>query len=172
MAPKGKTPTKGIRQIVEENASTVKFYKMMAISAIALHALCFFILYMDELTSFHVVMNVLVIIIYVACIQAMIYISKPKYGESKQLIDSGWDLNMEGALGEHIKDIIILGALTQIATIFSGYFWCLLLLVPVRAFWLAWVNFLKGWFFQEVPEPTNQEDKKKKKIERRMKRMQ
>lgn len=75
-------------------------------------------------------------------------------------------------ISRHVKDIVILTSLTHVLTILSNYFWFLLLLVPLRAFWLLWKNVLGPWFFQEAPEDTEQDEKKKKKMERKMKRYQ
>jgi hypothetical protein len=51
------------------------------------------------------------------------------------LLDPGLDLNMKDGLTEHVKDMIILTALVQGASIFSNYIWLALLLAPARGFW-------------------------------------
>ncbi|WP_248786249.1 SND2/TMEM208 family protein, partial [Escherichia coli] len=56
--------------------------------------------------------------------------------------------------------------------IVSNYFWLLLLLIPIRAFCLLWTNVLGPWFFQEAPEDTEQDEKKRKKLERKKMRYQ
>ncbi|KAF9804905.1 hypothetical protein SFRURICE_007808 [Spodoptera frugiperda] len=174
MAPqKGKAPTKGAKQILLENSVTLNFYRNMSLVAIAAYGVVTTCLYLEDLTTGVIVMNVLVLLIYGGCYQMMKYISRPTYTDNNgQLLDPGLDLNMEGGMGEHVKDIVILTSLTHVLTILSNYFWFLLLLVPLRAFWLLWKNVLGPWFFQEAPEDTEQDEKKKKKMERKMKRYQ
>lgn len=100
--------------------------------------------------------------------------SRPTIGDNGAILDSGVDLNMEGGFAEHIKDIVILTAGTQIASILSNWFWFLLLLAPGRAFHLLWGSVIKPYFFgggQEEPENSQANEKKQKKMERRMKRV-
>lgn len=169
---KGKAPTKGAKQILVENTATVNFYRNMALGATGLYAVVTLALYTDNLTAGIICLNVLILLIYIGCYQIMRYISRPTYGDNNQLIDPGLDLNMEGGMGEHVKDIVILAAITHVVSVISNYFWLLLLLLPLRAFWLLWTNILGPWFFQEAPQDTEQDEKKRKKIERKMKRYQ
>ncbi|XP_014361956.2 transmembrane protein 208 isoform X2 [Papilio machaon] len=170
--PKGKAPTKGAKQILAENTATVTFYRNMSLGATAFFNIITFIFFYDQMTTSVIFMNVLVTIIYVVCYQMMKFISRPKYTTENVLLDPGLDLNMEGGMGEHVKDIVILSSITHLLALISNYFWLLLLLIPLRGFWLVWVNFLGPWFFQEAPEDTEQDEKKRKKMERKMKRYQ
>ena len=72
----------------------------------------------------------------------------------------------------HVKDIIILTSGTQLLSVISNYFWLLLLLGPVRAVYMLWGSVIKPWLShkEEVDNPQVNE-KKQKKMERRMKRM-
>ncbi|KAJ2954264.1 hypothetical protein O0L34_g2514 [Tuta absoluta] len=167
---KGKAPTKGAKQILLENQETVTFYRNMSLLASALYAIIIGTLFLDSLTAGVIFMNVFMLAIYIGCNYMMRYISTPRYGENAQLIDPGLDLNMEGGMGEHVKDIVILTSITHVLAAISNYFWLLLLLLPLRAFWLLWTNILGPWFFQEAPQDTEQDEKKRKKMERKMKR--
>lgn len=69
-----------------------------------------------------------------------------------------------------MKDIVILSSITHVLAVVSNYFWLLLLLLPIRALWLLWVNILGPWFFQEAPQDVELDEKKRKKMERKMKR--
>ncbi|CAH0578013.1 unnamed protein product [Chrysodeixis includens] len=170
--PKGKAPTKGAKQILVENTATVNFYRNMALGSTAFYGVISLGFYYDNFTWGIISLNVLVLLIYAACYHAMKYISRPTYSDNSQLVDPGLDLNMEGGMGEHVKDIVILSAITHVLAAVSNYFWFLLLLLPARAFWLLWTNVLGPWFFQEAPEDTEQDEKKRKKMERKMKRYQ
>ncbi|KAJ0183913.1 hypothetical protein K1T71_000336 [Dendrolimus kikuchii] len=174
MAPaqKGKAPTKGAKQILVENTATVNFYRNMALGSSVFYGINTSIFYYEHLTFWIIFLNMFVMAIYIGCYQVMKYISKPRFGDNNQLLDPGLDLNMEGGMGEHVKDIIILSSITHTLAVLSNYFWFLLLLLPLRAFWLIWTNILGPWFFQEAPQDTEQDEKKRKKIERKMKRYQ
>lgn len=99
--------------------------------------------------------------------------SRPILTETGAILDSGVDLNMEGGFAEHIKDVIILTSGTQIVSIISNWFWFLLLLGPARAFHLLWGSVIKPYFFggQEEQDNGQVNEKKQKKMERKMKRM-
>jgi len=169
MAPpqKGKQGTKGAKQIVEENVSTLKFYRNMAMGANAL-SLVILAFYNSYISIFLYVFSCA---IYIGAYQFMVYMAKTKYSDSGQLLDSGVDLNMEGGISEHVKDIIILTAGCQLLSCsISNYFWLLWLLAPARGFWIIWKNILSPYFFQEAPLQPEMDEKKQKKMERKMRR--
>ncbi|XP_018325336.1 transmembrane protein 208 isoform X2 [Agrilus planipennis] len=166
---KGKQGTKGVKQIVEENVSTLSYYRNMAIISNSI-SLIILVFYNSPIS---IVLYLFACAVYIGSYQFMVYMSKPKYTESGQLLDSGVDLNMEGGIGEHVKDIIILTAGCQLlSSVVSNYFWLLWLLAPARGFWLLWKNILAPYFFQQAPTDSEVESKKQKKIERRMRRQQ
>jgi hypothetical protein len=41
---------------------------------------------------------------------------------------------------------------------------------PIRGFWLLWVGLLSPWFFQQAKALQETDEKKQRKLERRMKR--
>ncbi|XP_023938729.1 transmembrane protein 208 isoform X2 [Bicyclus anynana] len=170
MAPKGKAPTKGAKQILTENAATVSFYRNMALGAGAAYNIVTVMFYYESITVASLVMNIFVIAVDILCYQTMLYISRPTYYENSQVMDAGIDLNMEGGVGEHVKDIVILSSVTHLLAIFSNYFWLLLLFMPLRALWLLWTNILGPWFFQSEPVEYELDEKKKRKMERKMNR--
>ncbi|CAH1366630.1 transmembrane protein 208 [Tenebrio molitor] len=171
MAPqqKGKQGTKGAKQIIEENVSTLNFYRNMAIGSNAL-SLIILVFYNSTIS---IILYLFSCAVYIGTYQFMVYMAKPKYNESGQLLDSGVDLNMEGGIAEHVKDVIILTAGCQIlSSIISNYFWLLWLLAPARGGWILWKNILAPYFFPDVPFEPEVDEKKQKKMERKMKRMQ
>ena len=46
----------------------------------------------------------------------------------------------------------------------------LLLLAPARGFWMLWKNIVSPWLFAPAPEPDEMDEKKKAKIDRKMRR--
>jgi hypothetical protein len=165
---KGKANTKGSKQIVEENANTLKFYRNMSLGVSIAHFLISFLL-----GGYSVWMIIIAAIIHLVSNQFLIRMSRPLI-DNGNIIDSGVDLNLEGGFAEHIKDVVILTSGTQILSIISNWFWFLLLLGPIRAFHLLWGSVIKPYFFggsenQQDNDPVN--DKKQKKMERKMKRM-
>ncbi|XP_055704503.1 transmembrane protein 208 [Phlebotomus papatasi] len=171
MAPqqKGKQGTKGAKQIVEENAATLKFYRNMAFISQSVYMVVM-ILLPDTFTGLTITMSIMTILLHIVSLQFMKFMARAQYSESGALIDSGTDLNMEGGLSEHIKDLVILSSGTQLLALLSNYFWLLLLLVPVRAVWLLWGSVIKPWMEQKSEQP-EVDEKKQKKMERKMRRM-
>ncbi|WAR12389.1 TM208-like protein [Mya arenaria] len=116
------------------------------------------ILFSDTFTTFYIVLSMLVLCVYGGCYKFM-----------SSMAGGGIDLNMEAGMAEHAKDVILLTAIVQILALISNYFWLLWLVAPGRAFYILWVNILSPWIFAEAPEV---DDKKQKKMERKMKRQQ
>ncbi|CAG2115130.1 unnamed protein product [Medioppia subpectinata] len=151
--PKGKALTKGQKQIVEENKSCLRFYTIMSSAAMVI------IVFSGA--------------VYLGSIGVMQYMAKAVYSPTGGLIDGGIDLNMKNGFAEHLKDLIILTTGVQSLSLISNYFWILWLLAPGYAMYMLWVNILGPWFFQQPdPQQTEAEDKKQKKMDRRMRRMQ
>ncbi|XP_061389079.1 transmembrane protein 208 [Musca vetustissima] len=167
--PKGKQGTKGAKQIVEENKSTLVFYRNMALGSAAASILVNFIFF--EIGKVTVIMSILSLLTLGAAYQFMAFMSKAKYSETGALLDSGNDLNMEGGIAENVKDLIILTSGTMLLSMVSNYFWFLLLLAPLRALYMLWGSVIKPWLAQknEAQEPEINE-KKQRKLERRMRR--
>ncbi|XP_074661873.1 transmembrane protein 208-like [Tubulanus polymorphus] len=169
MPPKGKQATKGQKQIVEENKSTLNYYLYIITAVNAVYILLQVLLFWDSFTLFYWFLYGLALTVSIGCYQFMAYMAKAKYGASGNLIDGGIDLNMESGMAEHTKDMIILTAVSQSLSLISGYFWLLLLLGPIRGFYLLWVNILSPWFFAEPPP--EMDEKKKKKLERKQQKI-
>jgi hypothetical protein len=176
MAPqKGKTGTKGQKQILEENESTLKFYRNMIIAVSTVYVV-FNLAFGNVFSLTNIFLYALVIVSHGGSYKFMTYMSTAKFSESGQLLDGGIDLNMEGGLAEYTKDLIILTSGCQLLSIISNYFWLLWLLAPGQAFWILWKNFLGPYFMQRDPKDessyTETNEKKLKKLERRKKRQQ
>nr|AAL48551.1 RE03116p [Drosophila melanogaster] len=173
MAPqqKGKQGTKGAKQIVEENKTTLTFYRNMAIGCAAPALLLSFLVF--EVTKTSVFMHILSLLILGSSYQFMAFMSQAKYSESGALLDSGNDLNMEGGIAENVKDLIILTSGTLLLALISNYFWLVLLLAPIRAGWMLWGSVIQPWLSQRNAQDDNPQvdEKKQKKMDRRMRRM-
>ncbi|XP_063235555.1 transmembrane protein 208 [Bacillus rossius redtenbacheri] len=170
MAPqKGKQGTKGQKQILEENVSTLNYYRNMVFIACGGFLLVTSV-FSDSYTWQTIVLFVFSLVVYAGSYQFMSYMARPKYADSGQLLDPGVDLNMEGGIAEHVKDLIILTSGCQLLSLISNYFWLLWLLAPARGFWMLWTNFLGPWFFQQTPAQPDVDEKKQRRMERRMKR--
>ncbi|XP_053994359.1 transmembrane protein 208 [Hylaeus volcanicus] len=168
MTKKTKVGTKGAKQIVEENRTTLSFYRNMIIGALGIYFIIMMLFF--EFTTSSITLSIFSGIVYIASYQFMTYITKATYSESGQLLDSGIDLNMEGGIAEHVKDIIILTSGVQILSLISNYFWFLWLLVPLTGGWLLWKKILAPWFFASAPEQPEISEKKQRKLEKKMAR--
>lgn len=115
-------------------------------------------------------MNVITISSYSFSYFFLYRISRPTYSAtSRNLVDPGTDLNMEGGISEHAKDVILLSAITQVLATAWRYSWLIYLAIPIRVCQILWVNFLGPYFFA-APAEDDQENagKKKEKRERRV----
>lgn len=167
-----KKGTRGAQQIARENVETINFYRNMILGANGIYFLIMTLLGSSYQTT-EISMFLLVLVIYVSAFQFLLRLGTPKTSEPNgkgQLLDPGLDLNMESGMAEHAKDIIILSAATQLASLLSNYFWVLLALAPARAFWMLWKSVISPWLFAPAPEPDEADDKKQRKLERKMRR--
>ena len=113
------------------------------------------------------------------------FMAKPQTTLDGTVIGPGTDLNMEGGLADNVKDMIILTAGSQAFSLLSNWLWLLLLLAPLRAFYMLWTSVIAPWIFQPAEEDDEVggklllpsiylfeqvSDKKRRKQERQMKR--
>lgn len=170
---KGKTGTRGNAQIAKENVETINFYRNMIIGSNGIYFLVMTMLgaqyrWVPEITMFAISF-----ILYTGSFQFLFRLGTPKTTEPDgkgQLLDPGLDLNIEGGMAEHVKDLIILTTAAQLTSLISNYLWCLLLFAPARAFWMLWKNVISPWLFAPAPEETELDEKKQKKLDRKMRR--
>ncbi|XP_031828004.1 transmembrane protein 208 [Nomia melanderi] len=165
---KTKAATKGAKQIVEENRTTLSFYRNMIVGALGIY-FTVTMLFLN-FTTLSIILTIFSGIVYIGSYQFMKYMAQASYSESGQLLDSGIDLNMEGSIAEHVKDLIILTSGVQVLSLISNYFWLLWLLVPLRGGWMLWRQILAPWFFAPAPEQPEMSEKKQRKLEKRMAR--
>ena len=85
------------------------------------------------------------------------------------MVKSGLDINQSSGTGEDIKDILLVTSAIQFLALISLHFWWLWLIIPLVAFYRLWVGVIAPWIFAAPPEV---DEKKQKKMERRMRRAQ
>ncbi|KAG7211269.1 hypothetical protein KM043_010576 [Ampulex compressa] len=165
---KGKVATKGAKQIAEENVTTLSFYRNMILAALGLRLTIMMLFF--EFTMLQITLTIFSGIVYIGSYHFMTYIARATYSESGQLLDSGIDLNMEGGIAEHVKDLIILASGIQVLSLISNYFWLLWLLVPIRGGWMLWKQILSPWLSAPSQEQPEISEKKQRKLEKKMAR--
>ncbi|CAL8101195.1 unnamed protein product [Orchesella dallaii] len=165
---KGKEGTKGAKQIVEENSTTLSFYRNMIGGALIAYLVLTIIF--SEFGGWDIFFLVFGSLTNGACLYFMMFMARATYSEAGGLLDSGVDLNMAAGIAEHVKDVIILTSACQVLSFFSCYFWLLWLLVPLKAAYYAWSKLIAPWVFAPAPEQTPADEKKQRKMERRMRR--
>ena len=139
----------------------------------SLYLLVMLILFPHDFTFKLQLLTVFAAIIFTACISILKYMARASYSESGALLDGGLDLNMKEGFGEHVKDCIILTTIVQTLSLISSYFWLLWILAPIYYSYLLWVKLLGPWFFAPAPEVDQErEEKKQRKLDRKMRRMQ
>ncbi|XP_015787374.1 transmembrane protein 208 [Tetranychus urticae] len=167
-----KSATKGQKQILEDNKSTINYYIAISSSVLAIYLLVTWFFFFEQFTFRYMFFTFSSIIIYISAIGFMKFMAQPSYSETGSLIDGGLDLNLESGMAEYAKDIIILTAIVQLLSLISNYFYLLWLSAPGYGFYLLWVNLLGPWIFAPAPEEGPVNEKKQKKMERRMRRQQ
>lgn len=168
--PKGKQGTKGAKQIVEENSATLKFYRNMAAGGSVIYLLVTFLLF--EFNGLTITMTVISVAALLGAYQFMAFMAKTTLSDTGAILDSGNDLNIEGGIAENVKDLIILTTGTQLMSLTSNWFWLLFTLAPARAIWMLWRSVLQPWLSSKSDEQPELDDKKQKKLERKMKQRQ
>jgi len=166
---KGKEGTKGVKQIVEENGTTLKFYRNMIFGTLVTYV-GLMLVFGSGFGGWDTFFLVFGVLINGACQYFLMFMAKVIYSEAGGIIDSGVDLNMESGIAEHVKDVIILTSGCQVLAFFSRYFWLLWLLVPLKACYYVWTKVVAPWVFAPAPEATPADEKKQRKMERRMRR--
>ncbi|XP_042223971.1 transmembrane protein 208-like [Homarus americanus] len=167
---KGKPGTKGQKQIMQENTDTLNFYRNMILGAAGIYfgvgMICF-----KSFPPLDLTLLFFAGVVFTCCYRFMASMAKPKVAADGSILDEGCDLNIEGGIAEHVKDLVILTSGTVVLGTISSYFWLLWLLAPCRGAQMLWTNILGPWFFQEAPEEPEEKvvDKKQRKMERRMK---
>jgi len=166
---KGKVGTRGAGQIIKENDESLIFYRNMILGANGLYFLTMAIMGRSY-AAFDIAMFIISAISYIGCFQFMRFMAKPQTTLDGTVIGPGTDLNMEGGLADNVKDMIILTAGSQAFSLLSNWLWLLLLLAPLRAFYMLWTSVIAPWIFQPAEEDDEVSDKKRRKQERQMKR--
>ncbi|KAM8946029.1 transmembrane protein 208 [Pelodytes ibericus] len=169
MAPKGKTGTKGKKQIHEENKETLTFYLRIILGASALYGAVRLGLFHSSATFWTWASLMFSATVYAVSYRSMRGMAQASFSEDGSLLDGGIDLNMEQGMAEHIKDIVLLTAIIQVLSCFSLYVWYLWLLAPGRALYLLWINVLGPWFTADDSSaaPQEQNEKRQRRQERR-----
>ncbi|XP_076622559.1 transmembrane protein 208 [Colletes latitarsis] len=166
MTKKAKVATKGAKQIVEDNRTTLSFYRNMILGAFGIYSTI--MIFFFKFTILSITLTIFSGIVYIGSYQFMKYIAQATYSESGVLSDSGIDLNMEGGIAEHVKDLIILTSGVQVLSLISNYFWWLWLLAPITVGWMLWKKILAPWFFAPASEQPEISEKKQRKLEKKM----
>ena len=169
---KGKEGTRGAKQIAKENVETIVFYRNMILGSNGIYFMVMTLLG-QPYTSTEVTMFLVSAAIFIGSYQFMARTGMPTTSDSGALLDPGLDLNMANGMAEHVKDIVILAAGTQMLSLLSNYLWLLLLLAPLRGFLMLWTSVIAPWLFAPAPEDENPEldAKKQRKMDRKMRRM-
>lgn len=139
----------------------------------AVYVLLMLSFFSDSFTFKYQLLTVFAGCVFFACVLTMNFMAKAVHSEAGALLDGGLDLNMKDGFAEHLKDLIILTTLVQLLSLISNYFWFIWLFAPGRAAFLLWTGFIAPYLFAPAPEVDEaREEKKQKKLDRRMKRMQ
>ncbi|KYM93530.1 hypothetical protein ALC62_15888 [Cyphomyrmex costatus] len=151
---------------MEENVSTLSFYNYMALGTMGIYI--FITMMLHEFNALTISLMAFSAIVYIGSYQFMLYMAQPAFSETEQFMNPGVDLNMEGGLAEHIKDLIIFTSGVQILSLISNYFWFLWLLVPLRGTTVLWNQIMAPWVYAQEDQQSEMNEKKLRKLERKI----
>ena len=170
LAPKkGKSATKGQKQIYEENRETLKWYTIMAGITLLLKLL----LTSSFTTTTSTMLTIFAALVQGVALAGMYFMAKPVLsGASKNVVDGGVDLNLSGGFADKLKDLVTTTSFCTVTSMYSNGFWCVWLWLPAYYVYKFWVGVVAPWIFQPAPEgpPPEVAEKKRRKMERKMAR--
>ncbi|VDM18381.1 unnamed protein product [Hydatigera taeniaeformis] len=172
----GKEGSKSQKTIHIDNLQTLRFYRNIILGVTMVYFLVTYLFFWDGFTARYIVLSSFCLIANLFAYQFMSYLATPRFEDDERgnsrLFDAGFDLNIgPGSLAEHAKDLILTCSLVQGLALLHNGFWLLLLFIPGRVCYLFWVHILAPWIFDPNQSPQISE-KKQRKQERRLKRMQ
>ncbi len=164
---KGKQGTRGEKQILLENESTIKFYLYVYGISNGAYLLLRILFFWESFTTKFIIFYCLTLTMSSAAFYFISCAGRPIRDETGAVVGAGSDLNMPGHISEYAKDVILFVAIVYALAIISDYFWMLLLVVPAYLFYILWKNVLGPWFFAPAPEEDPQQQDQKKQKEKR-----
>ncbi len=170
--PKGKQATRGLKQIIEENEVSRKFYMRFYLITNLVYVVLRYAFFWTSFESKFIIVYSLSSFVQLLALVYMVHISQPVYSddsESKKIIDYNMDLNMAGGgnMCEYLKDLILLPAFVYLLSLYTNYAWFLLLAIPVYVVVKLWTTVLAPWIFAPAPEPNEAAESKKAKEKRK-----
>lgn len=151
----------GAKKRKEENEKHVRMLRVIILSANGVYILVRVILFYSSFRWPLLFWLLATSTAYYFCYSQIAVMAQPTYDERGELIDGGYNLAMGGLTG-YYHDVIYLSAFTQVASIVSGYFWYLYLLIPAYAVWKLWQLVLYPYIFESSPEAVEDARAKKK----------
>jgi hypothetical protein len=165
---KGKQATRGEKQILVENESTIKYYMYVFGISNGAYFLLRFLFFWETFTALYMTLFGVTLSLSGGAYYFISYMGRPLRDETGAVIGAGTDLNMPGHISEYAKDIILFTAIVYALAAISDYFWFLLIVAPLYVFFLLWKNVLGPWFFAPAPEQEPEQDQKKVKEKRKV----
>jgi len=155
---KGKQPSKGAKQIKEENQQTYDHYTKIVLAGYLVYGVIHIV--QKGLSTPHW--------LEVALLCFSLCVSFLCMKTFSSMLNHGLDLNMDSGMAEHVKDILLITVVCQVLGGVWLYLWTIWLVVPAVAFYQLWVKVLSPWIFAEAPPEMS--DKQKRKFERKQRR--
>jgi hypothetical protein len=169
MKAKGKQGTRGLKQILEENGQTIKFYFYAFSGSNTIYLLLRFLFFWESFTTKFIILYSITLIIQFFSYYYMKLMGTPIYDDdNKTITDSGSDLNMEGHISEYLKDAILFPIIIYAISLYTNFSWLLLLVVPLYAFIKLWKSVIGPWIFAPAPEENTEQDQKKVKEKKKI----
>mmetsp|Transcript_3198 Transcript_3198/g.9262 ORF Transcript_3198/g.9262 Transcript_3198/m.9262 type:complete len:170 (+) Transcript_3198:246-755(+) len=162
----------GDKRRLEEQSKRLRLLRLAIIAVAMVHLLMRLGLRRGSAAKRHWVAFLVTAIVELVCYRTLAAMAAPRYGPAGELISGGADIQVGGG---YYFDAIYIAMIAQLGSIFTGYFWLVLLAVPLYCLWQIWVLFLQPYLASSSqPEPIENEAQRKKreKFERQQRRTQ
>ncbi|KAG2386954.1 hypothetical protein C9374_001989 [Naegleria lovaniensis] len=162
----------------------------IAVGVVNIIYLVYVVFYYDTFSTFNWIGYISLLLGYFFCLKAITSYAKPvesinPENGQRTLLDVNDLSDVSGSLTEYMFDIIYLECFVQLATIISGWFYLILLIIPIFAIYKLYFSLVQPFLQSRSmmgqlahggnarpTEADNISDKKRKKLERQEKRQQ
>lgn len=93
---KGKQATRGEKQILEENKSTVNYYFLVLVISNVSYLVLRYLLFWQSFTTYYIVLYVITALVASLAYYFVSYMGRPIVDENGTIIGAGSDLNLPG----------------------------------------------------------------------------
>ncbi|CAI8611312.1 unnamed protein product [Vicia faba] len=153
----------GAKKRKEENARHMARIRQIIIACNVIYVVIRMLIFHSSITWKHFIGLAVTSLAYYFPYQQLAKMANPSYAEDGELLDGGFDMTTGGVCG-YLHDVIYITSFVQVASIISGKFWYIYLVIPAFGAYQSF-GFIKG-FLPQGSEETVEDEKTRKKREK------